>query len=272
MSHGSDHDYTSDLNSEIRAIWDSKAAFWDERMADGNLFQRVLIAPASERLLGVRPGHMLLEVACGNGVFSRRLADLGAHVVATDFSASFLELARGRASAHPERIEYRLLDATDEGQLLALGEARFDAAVCNMGLMDMAAIDPLLRALRRLLKPDGCFVFSILHPAFNIAGASTVSLEEEDRDGTIVETLRVNVANYLRVPPTRGAGMPGEPMPHLYVHRSFSALFGACFAAGFVVDGLEEPAFGPEHRGGHPLAWNNFELIPPVLVARVRLA
>jgi SAM-dependent methyltransferase len=64
-------------------------------------------------------------------------------------------------------VEYLVVDATDEERMLALGEERFDAAVCNMALMDMPVIDPLMRALRRLLKPEGRFVFSVQHPAFN---------------------------------------------------------------------------------------------------------
>ncbi len=131
-----------DLNRAVQETWDRKAAFWDEQVGDGNLFQRVLTGPAVERLLDVQPGEVILEIACGNGVVSRRLASLGAHVVATDFSAAFLARARARPSEHPERIEYALVDATDERQLLALGEGQFDAAVCNMGLMDMARIDP----------------------------------------------------------------------------------------------------------------------------------
>src|SRR5919198_1494213 len=107
-----------DLNRATREIWDSKARFWDEWMGEGNQFQRVLIGPASERLLQVQPDQVILEIACGNGVFSRRLASLGARVVATDFSATFLDLARARTTGHPERIEYRLVDATDERQLV----------------------------------------------------------------------------------------------------------------------------------------------------------
>src|SRR5260370_33389077 len=153
MSEGTTQAEVETLNREVRDIWDSKAAFWDAQMGEGNLFQRVLIGPASERLLRVRPGHTILDVACGNGVFSRRLAILGARVVATDFSARFLERARARTTEQVERIEYRLVDATDEQQLLALGEAQFDAAVCNMALMDMVTIKPLLAALPRLRKP-----------------------------------------------------------------------------------------------------------------------
>jgi 2-polyprenyl-3-methyl-5-hydroxy-6-metoxy-1,4-benzoquinol methylase len=261
-----------DLNRAVQAIWDRKAAFWDARMGDGNLFQRVLLSPAIERLLQVRPGQHILEVACGNGVLARRLAELGARVVATDFSPTFLDLARARSAQHADRLEYALVDATDERALLALGEGEFDAAVANMALMDMATIDPLLRALTHLLKPDGRFVFSVLHPAFNIAGATTLAFEHGHHAGKLVQTSHVKVSNYLHVPPTLGAGMPDETEPHYYFHRGLEVLLGGCFAAGLVLDGLEEPAFSPEDGAGRPLSWASFTDIPPVLVARLRLA
>ena len=140
-----------------------------------------------------------------------------------------------------------------------------------MALMDMPTIDPLLRSLARLLVPAGRFVFAVPHPAFN-GNAVRFGLEEEDRDGTLVETRFVKVADYLRVPPGKGAGMPGEPVPHWYFHRPLGELLGACFAAGFVLDALEEPAFAPEDADGTPLSWLHFHDIPPVLVARLQHA
>jgi hypothetical protein len=53
-----------DLNEETRKIWDQNATFWDEKMGDGNDFQRLLVAPASERLLSLQPGETVLEIAC----------------------------------------------------------------------------------------------------------------------------------------------------------------------------------------------------------------
>lgn len=258
------------LNRETRELWERKARFWDERMGEGNRFQEVLVGPASEDLLGVRPGELVLDLACGNGVMSRRLARLGATVVGTDFSPTLLERARARTTEHADRVEYVLADATDEAQLLALGEARFDGAVCNMALHDIADIGPLMRTLPRLLKPAGRFVFSVPHPAFNFPLGSKAALEEEDRDGDLVEVRYIKVSNYLRVPPAKGAGMPGEPAPHYYFHRPLHALLGACFGGGFALDGLEEPAFGPEDEAGRPLGWASFKDIPPVLVARLR--
>src|SRR3712207_5261132 len=148
-------------------------------MAEGTSFQRGFVGPAAERLLKAQPGETVLDVACGNGVFSRRLAELGAAVVAIDFSEKFVELARARTeeAGYGDAVEYLVADATDEERMVALGEERFDAAVCNMALMDMPAIDPLMRALHRLLKPEGRFVFSVQHPAFN-SNAIRLVLEE----------------------------------------------------------------------------------------------
>jgi ubiquinone/menaquinone biosynthesis C-methylase UbiE len=261
-----------DLNRAVRETWDRKADFWDARMGNGNLFQRELIGPASERLLELQRGEVVLEIACGNGVFSRRMAGLGAAVVATDFSARFLELARARDAAQAHRAEYRLVDATDEDALLALGENRFDAAVCNMGLMDMPAIDPLFRALKRLLKREGRFVFSVLHPSFNIAGATVLGLEMEDQAGRLTSTPFVKISRYQHVPPLLGVGMPDEPEPHLYFHRTFSVLLQAGFVAGFVLDGLEEPTLTPSGNPDGRFGWGSFGEIPPVLIARMRPA
>jgi 2-polyprenyl-3-methyl-5-hydroxy-6-metoxy-1,4-benzoquinol methylase len=263
------------LARQVHEAWEKKAVFWDERMGEGNAFQRVLISPATERLLKVRPTETVLDVACGNGVFSRRLAELGAAVVAIDFSEKFVELARARTeeTGYADAVEYLVADATDEARMLTLGEERFDAAVCNMALMDMPTIDPLLHALHRLLKPEGRFVFSVPHPAFN-SNAVRLLLEEEDRDGALVETYSVKVSGYLHVPPGKGVGMPGEPVPHPYFHRPLSELFGACFGAGFTVDGMEEPSFAKgedsPRSDANPLSWENFVEIPPVLVARAR--
>src|SRR5215470_12051115 len=73
-----------ELNEAVREIWDRNADFWNERMGDGNEFHRVLIGPAQERLLDLRPGESVLDIGCGNGQFTRRLAQLGARVLAFD--------------------------------------------------------------------------------------------------------------------------------------------------------------------------------------------
>ncbi len=257
-------------NRETRQVWNQNAAFWDERMGEGNHFVEVLIWPATERLLEIRPGERVLDIACGNGLSSRRLAALGAQVVAFDFSEAMIAFARERTTQHAERIDYRVLDATDEAALLSVGEGQFDAAICNMALFDMADIEPLMSALVRLLRPGGRFVFSVLHPCFNGSRITQVA-EQEDRDGELVTTYSVKVSDYIKPSVIPSVAMRDQPRPHLVFHRPLSVLFGACFQAGFVLDGLEEPTFPPDFPvDDHLISWRHFSQIPPVLVARMR--
>ncbi len=263
------------INQEPQTLWDQKAAFWDDYVGEqGNQFHRMLVAPAARRLLDIQPDERLLDIACGNGQFTREMAGLGAQVLATDFSAVFLERAQAHAAAIDNeiaaRISYQLLDATDEVQLLALGERAFDAAVCNMGLMDMPTIEPLLRALTRLLKPGGRFVFAIPHPCFNQNDAILMA-EMQDNDGELQTVHAVKVSRYIESYGGLGVGIDGEPNPHYYWHRPISLILNTAFRAGLVLDGLEEPVFPPATKSHSALGWGNFREIPPTFVARLRL-
>src|SRR5262249_38304668 len=149
------------LNQEVRDIWNQNASFWDERMGEGNTFHRTLIEPTQERLLDVRTGQRIVDLACGNGQFARRLARLGARVLAVDISEQMIEHARARTTGPDDLIAYRVVDCSQVEALLGLGEKQFDAAVCTMAIMDMAAIEPLFTAVAKLLKTGGRFVFSV---------------------------------------------------------------------------------------------------------------
>jgi 2-polyprenyl-3-methyl-5-hydroxy-6-metoxy-1,4-benzoquinol methylase len=259
-------------NEEARAAWQRNASFWDEQMGEGNAWVEELIWPATTRLLGPKPGERVLDVACGNGLTSRRLASAGARVVAVDFSMEMIELARRRASPG-EEIEYAVLDATDYEALLALGPGSFDAVLCSMALFDMARIEPLFRAAGRLLRPGGRLVCSTLHPCFNSPFAIQCA-ELEDREGEFVTTHSIKVSRYLSPAKRLGAAIVGQPEPHPYFHRSLTDLLGAAFAAGLVLDGFEERAFPPDcQTGDTPLSWGGrYSELPPVVVLRFQLS
>ena len=228
----------------------------------------LLCWPALASLLEIQRGHHYLDIACGNGLISRRLAALGAEVTAFDFSSNLIEKAKSRGNP-ASRIEYRVMDATDEQQLLALGGARFDA-LSNMALFDMADLEPLFRALPKLLKPGGIFVFSLTHPAFNNASAMHV-MEEADVEGVIKTVYSVKISRYMTPYYTRGLALLNQPQLQMYFERPLQYYLNLGFKNGFVLDGFEERAFPPEHAQTSPLGWGGkFSEIPPVLVARMR--
>jgi SAM-dependent methyltransferase len=254
---------------DVRARWNANAGWWDETVGDGNATQRLIVGPATERLLGPVDGLRILDVACGNGHFARRLADLGARVMAIDFSDVFLERARARSAVQGDRIAYRRVDATDAAELRALGAGSFDAAVCTMALMDMVETRTLFAGLKELLRPGAPFVFSVTHPVFNQTGANR-GIEEVDGPRGLEERLYVRVDRYRTGGPGLGTGIVGQPVGHWYFERSFTELLAPAFGAGFAVDALEELACPPGMPSPRPLSWGRFTEIPPFLIARVR--
>src|SRR5262245_7651831 len=257
------------LNQEVKAIWNRNADFWDQQMGEGNDFHKSLIEPAQLELLNVADGALILDAACGNGQFARKLAELNAHVVAIDASDRMITHAKGRSKDYLDRIEYRVIDCTDRQHLVKLGERRFDHVVCTMALMDMTEIEPLISAAANLLKPGGSFVFSLLHPCFN-SGMAKQGMEQHDIGGELVREFFVRVSRYCRPTTTKGLAMRGQPVAQYYFHRSLADLLQPFFSAGFVLDGLREPSFAPK-AGSKGLFEMVFQEIPPALVARMRL-
>ena len=83
-------------SDDVRAAWDANAAFWDEQMESGGTWQQSLIEPAVEAVLRLEPGERVLEIACGNGEFARRMAE---RLRQEEFSRARTTPARARSLA-----------------------------------------------------------------------------------------------------------------------------------------------------------------------------
>ena len=211
--------------------WEALADDCEVRMGDdGNPFHRELIRPATLRLLEPQPGERVLDAACGNGLFSLCLAKLGCEVRGFDFSPKMIAHAKRRCAGHAAQVKFSVADATDYDKMMALGGGRpFDKAVANMAVMDIEDIRPLFRAVHAMLAPGGVFVFSAVHPCFQTPGRGFTE------DGGLV--------TYHYIEPQKHAVriLANNDKQAWHWHRPLQELLGTGFAAGFVLDGLEEP-------------------------------
>jgi 2-polyprenyl-3-methyl-5-hydroxy-6-metoxy-1,4-benzoquinol methylase len=265
-------------------VWERLAPWWDQLMGEaGDEFHRVVVRPTVLDLLDLRPGQRVLEIGCGNGGFARQLAELGAGVVAIDQAEAFIRSARSRPGPP---VDFRVVDATDSGQLSRLGPDSYDAAVANMVLMDMPEVETLYQSLMQLLRPGGRFVFAVIHPCFGTAESAPSREEDPDirerllararkpiqaasgpipvrtrqRLAEAVAAVRAVTASlrYLEARHMRVQAMPGQPVGHWYFHRPLSELLNPAFDAGLVLDHIAEPPYGGR------------ELMASLLVVRLR--
>jgi ubiquinone/menaquinone biosynthesis C-methylase UbiE len=208
------------------------------------------------RLVGDVTGKAVLDLACGEGYYTRRLRQRGAaRVVGVDLSHGMIELARAQEAQAPLGIEYRIEDV----KRLALTE-QFDLVVAAYLLNYAQTGEEMLemcRAIAGALKPGGRFVTVNSYPD-QIPGHSSegraygylARVCEELKEGTpVVWTFflgdgSIEVTNYYLSVPT---------MEEVFRKAGLSAV--RWHAPEVSPEGVVE--FGSDH-------WANFLKHPPV--------
>jgi len=116
------------------------------------------------RLIGRLEGLSVLDLACGEGHYTRELRHRGAaRVVGIDLSEGMIRLAQQEESRNPLGIEYQVHDAQTFD-----GKKSFDLVVAAYLLNYAATRDQLMEmcaAVARALRPGGRFVAANNNPA-----------------------------------------------------------------------------------------------------------
>jgi toxoflavin synthase len=208
-------------------------------------------------MLGDLTGKAVVDLACGEGHYTRMLPSLGAaKVVGVDRSEGMITLARAQESEHPLGIEYRIqdcrsLDLSPEfgvataAYLLNYAQNREDLAVMVLGIA-------------RCLKPGGRFVTMNANPGLDFKRGVT----------------------YLKYGfEIRGAAEHQEGLPYTWVFHldegpvdvenywlPATAHEEALRSAGFVDVRWHRPRISPIAEVGHePDYWRDFLDHPPVI-------
>lgn len=198
---------------------------------ESNLFNRYYERPEMLRLAGDVSGRRVLDAGCGSGPLTAALRSRGADVTGFDASAGMVELARQRMGDAAD------LHVADLAEPLPFADDTFDDVTASLVLHYLEDWAAPLTELRRVLKPGGRLLVSLIHPA--------------------IYAIVYPDADYFAITKyTEDYVMAGRSVDLTYWHRPLHAVTDAFTAAGFRIMALSEPP---------PAADTPPDLLPPGL-------
>jgi ubiquinone/menaquinone biosynthesis C-methylase UbiE len=228
--------------AEAAAYWEANAETWTRHSRAGlDVYRDHLNTPAFLAMLPDVAGLDGLDLGCGEGTNTRRVAALGARMHAIDVSPTFIRHAAAAEAAHSLGVRYMLADAGT----LPFDAASFDFTTAFMSLMDMPHHLDVLREVFRVLRPGGFLQFSILHPCFMTPHRRVL----REPDGT---TRAIEIGGYFDRSDGWmeswwfSAASPAEraavaPFSTPCFDRTLSDWVNGVVAAGFAIERMGEP-------------------------------
>lgn len=219
------------MKKNVSTSWGESAEWYSEYLERGeDTYQRQVILPNLLRVLGSKGDMRILDIACGQGFFSRAFAEAGASVTGADISK---ELVAEAKRLSPASIHYHVAPAND---LSFAKNESFDAATVVLAIQNIEDMTGVFKEAARVLTPGGRLILVLMHPAFRNPGVSHWGFDEE----TNTQYRRVDA--YLSATRSELLVHPGKKNSPVTVsfHRSLQDFSKALFKNGFMISRFEE--------------------------------
>ncbi len=209
--------------------WEAVADWYDALLTSENTYQTRVILPNLLRLMHIKKGDAIVDIACGQGFFSAAFAASGARVTGVDISPSLLEKAK---SSVPTGLFYK----SNAEAMPFLKSNFFDAAVCVLGLQNIEKAHTTIAEAARALKPGRSLFIVLNHPAFRIPNHSEWGWDENKK----IQYRRIE--EYMHESKSVIAMHPSDPHSATTVsfHRPLQYYSKACATAGLSIVRMEE--------------------------------
>ncbi len=227
--------------SQLKTGWGNVADWYHDVVEEKGSYQKDLILPNLLRLMDVKKGEAILDLACGEGFFSRRLARLGARVIGVDISRELIEIAQ--QDTEGADVQYEVAPAD---KIPFIENETVDKAVIVLALQNIENAHGALAECSRVLKEGGKLYIVLNHPAFRIPKQSSWGYDEK------TNTQYRRVDRYLSELREKIQMHPGERPDEMTVsfHRPFQYYFKAFKKAGLAVVNMEEWSSGKKSQPG----------------------
>lgn len=213
--------------------WGGVADWYDDVVNGSDSYQKNVIMPNIVRFVEPQKGMMVLDVACGQGYFSRAFAEAGATVIASDISSELIEIAKQQPS---KDVTYHVASAD---KLSCVKDGSVDVVTIVLALQNIENMAGVISEAARSLKLGGRFIVVINHPAFRVPQKSDWAWDEK-----LAKQFR-KIFSYMSDDSIKIDMTPGEKITSkkkftLSFHRPLQSYFKAFAKNGFAVSRLEE--------------------------------
>jgi SAM-dependent methyltransferase len=234
-------------------------ADWYDRLVgdEGSEYHQEVVIPGVMRMLDLGNAKhetrnakpVVLDLACGQGVLSRKLAERGCEVVGLDAAGPLIEAAKRRNEKDRLSIRYGVADATklldDAGRpAVDIAAESLDAITLVLAIQNITPLSPVWQGCRALLKPGGVLIVVMMHPAFRVPKQSDWIWEDRGgggvgEQGRVVKQYLTSSKVEIQTHPGLAAhGKDASSTPHF--HRPLQAYVNTLGNAGLLMDHLEE--------------------------------
>lgn len=151
--------------------WEEVAVWYDSHLRTSpDSYQAQVILPKIKKLLDLQPSETLLDLACGQGYFSRALLPQVGHVIAVDASASLVDFARKSTQIGDiEKIEFYVAESH---QLQMIVDTSVDKVIIVLALQNIRELEATFTECARVLESSGSLHIVLNHPMFRVPKAS----------------------------------------------------------------------------------------------------
>jgi ubiquinone/menaquinone biosynthesis C-methylase UbiE len=209
--------------------WNNVGDWYDTLLQNEDTYQNKVILPNILRLADVKKDMKILDLACGQGFFSRAFSDAGARVIGVDLSSKLITSAK-------KNVPNAKFYISSAHKLGCISDCSLDDVIIILAIQNIENISEVFKEVHKKLKKEGKLLLVLNHPAFRNPGVSSWGFDEQNKK----QYRRIDA--YMTESKREIDMHPGAKEKTITVsfHRPLQVYFKTLANAGFQISRLEE--------------------------------